>query len=243
MSPIALAIYFTDTRGVWVGFGVTLALMAFTRSRMRKFGLYIVALAAIVYLSGAFSKFSLWEESLFSKRSETVDYRWANYATTYTMFKRNPLFGIGYGNFNRMWRQYFSTTDDSAEIRDLADGNNTTFLAILGEEGLLGFSAYFAIFLCAIKVCRDAFSRLKGENWELERRFVVVAAGSLSAFLFMGITTDVRFHSFFNVSLFLLLGISSSLNASNAQGNESSPSSSENESPRVMLRPLASTRP
>jgi O-antigen ligase len=239
MTPIAVTVYFTDTRGVWVGFGGVLAVLAVTKSRMSKLGLYIVLFGAIVYVSGVFSKFSMWEISLFSRRTTTVDYRWANYATTYKMFQSSPLFGIGYGNFTKYWRLYF-VTDSDGETRDLADGNNTTFLAILGEEGLVGFSAYFSIFVLGGIGLWKAYWRLRGDQWEFERRFVIVTAGILSAFLLQGITTDVRFHSFFNVALFIFFGISSSL-APGAQAGGSLQPGNMHKS-RVALGPLANTR-
>ncbi len=240
MAPIGITVYFTDTRGVWVGFAMVLRLLALTRTKMSVVGRRAVALAALVYFSGVFSKFSVYEETLFSKRSETVDYRFANYATTWEMFKRNPLFGIGYGNFNRMWRNYF-VSDDSGEIRDLADGNNTTFLAILGEMGLIGFTSYFLIFVCAGKMCWTAYFRLRGDNWEFERRFVIVASGALLAFLLMGVTTDVRFHEFFNSALFLLFGLVSNIDDSTAKEGITLQSPLKRQPLGRLLRPVAGT--
>jgi O-antigen ligase len=232
MGPMALTVYFTDTRGVWVGFGMVLVVLAVTQTRMRPFGRFIVIFALVVYVSGVFSKFSMWEVSLFSRRTETVDYRWANFATNYKMFQKHPVLGIGYGNFVKMWREYF-VTDDSGETRDLTDGNNTTFLCILGEEGLVGFVPYFAIFVCAGIICWKGYFRLRDPAWEFERRLVIVAAGTLLAFLLMGITTDVRYHVFYNSALFMILGIVSSLNAGDAL-----PSESQHESPRATFRPI-----
>jgi O-antigen ligase len=209
MLSVALTIYFTDTRGIWVAFAGIILLLACTRSSMRKVGLSVVMAGVLVYFSGVFSKFSLYEDTLFARRNQTVDYRYANYETELNMFRLNPVFGIGYGNFNKEWRNYF--THDYADVRELNDGNNTTLLCILGEMGLVGICLYMPILGYAVFICVSAYRRLTGEEWAFERRFVIVTAGSLLAFLIMGVTTDLRFHEFFNVALFLFLGIVSSL--------------------------------
>jgi O-antigen ligase len=204
MATMCLTIYLTQTRGVWLGFGIAIALAFITRTGMRKLAKGLMIAMLLAFISGGAGKFSLFEGTLFSKRSDTVDYRYANYMVALNMFRDNPIFGIGYGNFTHAWRQYFGAAE--AEFtRDLTDGNNTTLLAILAEMGIVGISVYLVLLVSAWKICFSAYRQLRPDQ-DFERMQVIVAFGAFHAFLIMGITTDFRFHELFDSALFYLLG-------------------------------------
>jgi O-antigen ligase len=205
MLIMCVTLYLTQTRGVWLGFALVLGIVFMTRTPMRKLAKGLIAVMILGFITGGASKFSLYQGTLFSKRAETVDYRWANYMVELSMFRDNPIFGIGYGNFTKKWREYFGGAE-SELTSDLADGNNTTLLGILAEMGLTGITLYIAILAIAWKICFSTYRQLKGEDQDFERTLVVVVLGSLMAFLLMGITTDLRFHEFFNSVLFFMLG-------------------------------------
>ena len=61
----------------------------------------------VAFFAGAGSKFSYSQETLFSRRQNTIEYRISNNLTTYNMGMANPLTGVGYGNFMPMWSKYF----------------------------------------------------------------------------------------------------------------------------------------
>jgi len=211
---VCITIYFTDTRGVWLGFASTIVLLALTRSSMRKFAFAIVLCAVIVLVSGVLSKFSLYQASLFSRRDNTVSYRYANYETLLNMFSKNPLFGIGYGNFDKQWRAFF--VENYKDVGAIDDGNNTTVLGILGEVGIVGFVLYAAILGSGLTICISAYRYMKGTAFDFERGFAITSFGVLQTFLIMGATTDMRYHEFFNVVAFSYLGIISSLHGAAA---------------------------
>jgi O-antigen ligase len=201
---MCLTIYLTQTRGVWLGFGIAIDQAFITRTGMRKLAKGLMNAMLLAFISGGAGKFSLFEGTLFSKRSDTVDYRYANYMVALNMFRDNPIFGIGYGNFTHAWRQYFGAAE--AEFtRDLTDGNNTTLLAILAEMGIVGISVYLVLLVSAWKICFSAYRQLRPDQ-DFERMQVIVAFGAFHAFLIMGITTDFRFHELFDSALFYLLG-------------------------------------
>lgn len=205
MIAMCVTVYLTQTRGVWLGFGLALGLALLSRTPMKKLAKGLMAVMILGFITGGASKFSLYQGTLFSKRAETVDYRWANYMVELSMFRDNPIFGIGYGNFTKKWQEYFGGAE-SELTADLADGNNTTLLGILAEMGLVGISLYVGILASAWLICVSTYRRLKGDDQDFERSVVVVVFGSLMAFLLMGITTDLRFHEFFNSVLFFMLG-------------------------------------
>ncbi len=216
------AIYFTQTRSVWLGFAAICVLLTVLRTTMRRPMVKIVSFVTFMFFAGVATKFSISEDTLFSRRQNTVDYRWVNYETTLNMFKRNSLFGIGYGKFKEVWSDYF-TTADALIIRDLTDGNHSTVLGILAELGIVGLLPYLTVLLFATRVCTTSWSTLKGESSEFERRIVVIAMGALSTYFILGLTVDLRWDQTLDVIVFLLLGIISSLQ-SNAASSDVLPS-------------------
>jgi O-antigen ligase len=204
---VAVAIYFTETRSIWIGLAAILFTLFLVRGQMRKPAGIILCILALAFVAGVGSMFSLYENTLFSKRPETIDYRFANYATTFNMFSRNPLFGIGYGNFNKLWTQYFVGAND---IGNLEDGNHSTLLGIFAELGLLGFTLYAGILLCALRTCISAFRHLKQAH-AFERDFSILALAALEAFFLIGLTSDLRFHQLLNVAVFFLIGVAAAL--------------------------------
>src|SRR5262249_17509743 len=86
MIPMCLTIYFTETRSIWLGFAGILAVLTFFSSNMRKPVIGMAVVVLILFLSGVASKFSPFENTLFSRRSETVDYRYVNMSTALNMF-------------------------------------------------------------------------------------------------------------------------------------------------------------
>ena len=82
---------------MWLSFALCVALLATVKSRMRRIACLIACFVVLGFFGGVASKFSFTEGTLFSKRQETIDYRWVNYRADVEMIKANPIFGIGWG--------------------------------------------------------------------------------------------------------------------------------------------------
>jgi O-antigen ligase len=205
------AVYFTETRAVWLGIAGVTAVILILRTTMRRTAVMVGCAMLIGYLSGAAGKFSAYGTTLFSRRQNTVDYRVANSEITWRMFEKNPFFGIGFGRFKAEWTNYFDRDTDSALTRDLSDGNHTTFLGILAELGIAGFSSFVAILACALMLCISAYRHLRHDRWGFERAFVVVALGTLISLFILGLSNDLRSAPIVNVIAFWFAGIISSI--------------------------------
>jgi hypothetical protein len=68
---------------------------------MQSLAVLLIIAFAFVFRVG--SKFSLGGETLFSKRSVTVDYRTVNMAVAYRIGLDHFLFGAGYESFAKLW--------------------------------------------------------------------------------------------------------------------------------------------
>ncbi len=206
---VVLAVYFTETRAIWLGFAAIMATTLLLKTPMRRNSMVLACLLVVGFFSGAGSKFSSGEDTLFSRRQQTVEYRYANYETTYNMFKDHWLFGVGYGRFLHEWDKYFPT--GFSQVRELEDGNHSSLLGILAELGILGFLSYGGIILFSFLVCLRAYWHLKGEQWAYERRFALVGLVAVLCFFILGLTSDLRWDQMFDVIGFWLTGVVSSL--------------------------------
>jgi O-antigen ligase len=202
MLLTVVVIYATGTRTGWVSFGLCVACLAMTRSKMNRVARLFIVLVLLGFFGGLTTHFSFWEEAtLFSRRQNTVDYRRVNDLTTLEMAKANPVFGIGFGNFRNQWREYFRPIPGTG-IRDLADGNHNTFLGIFAEVGLLGLIPYLMLFGFMVKAALRVYRG--GER--REREFATVFLLVVLTYVAGGTVGDYRSGPFFNTVLFLLFG-------------------------------------
>ena len=204
------AIYFTETRMIWLGLAAVTAILLSLRTTMRRTAVIVGCATLIGFVSGIGGKFSPYENTLFARRQHTVDNRIDNYEITWAMFKKNPVFGIGYGRFRSEWSNYF---DEETALTTWNDGNHSTIMGILAELGIIGFMTFVAILACSVMVCITAYRHLREDRWEVERRFVVVGLCAVISFFLLGLTNDLRSVAIVNVSAFWFVGIVSSIHS------------------------------
>ena len=208
LSVISLAaIYFTYTRSVWLGLMGSLVLSAVFSRGFRRISLPVMGLLLLVFLVGIAGKLSISSGTLFSRRQNTIDYRLLNYEIAFLVFQQHPLFGVGYGKF--------AGTDELREFHEklrsgsgavLDDGNHNTFLGLLAETGLAGFSTYLLTLFGVGAISLGTLKRLKRAN-RLEREVAVLAVCLLFLFFLIGQTGDLRFHVAVHGMAFSIFGI------------------------------------
>jgi O-antigen ligase len=207
MALITVVIYATNQRTSWVSFGLCLVLVTVSRTRMRRASVLFIALIFVGFFGGLTTHFSFWENAtLFSRRQNTVNYRLVDDLTTMEMGRRNPLFGVGFGNFFKEWPKYFQPIPGSG-IRDLEDGNHNTFLGLFAEVGLAGLVPFLMLLYLMFKTGRRVYRRSDG----LERDFALVFMLVVTIYIFGGTVGDYRSGTFFNTVLFLLFGAVSAI--------------------------------
>jgi putative inorganic carbon (hco3(-)) transporter len=193
-------IYTTNQRSAWLIFAACLALLAISKSEMNRVARIFLGIVLLGFISGAATHFSFWGETLFSKRQETVDYRYVNFLTTWAMGAAHPIFGVGFGNF-WMWPQYFRPVEGIG-IPDLTDGNHNTFLGLFAEVGLAGLIPYLLIFYQMLRVGLRVYAAEEGINREFSVIFLLVMVGFVIGANF----SDYRSGPFHNTVLFVLFG-------------------------------------
>jgi O-antigen ligase len=142
------------SRGGFLGF-LWLLLVLFVRSRRK---LTFAVVSSILLIVAWFCAPPYWRERMLTIRNYQTDesamgrvYLWH---AAQGMVKHNPLTGIGIGNFEDFARDYGARTDQVA---------HNTFFHIMGEQGLLGLSAYF-LYLATIWRASMRWAREGGKN-------------------------------------------------------------------------------
>lgn len=203
-----VAIYFTYTRGPWVGFALSLLVLIASGTKMKKQALIIVLVGLLMFGFSVGSKFSASDGTIFSKRQTTVDGRLINWAAAFNMARANPFFGVGYGRYNTEFWRYYS----EIEGRTLQgfDGNHNTILGILAELGFIGMSLYVTILCLVVRMCLKLYRKLDGTK-PFEKGFITVTIAIWTMYVFTCFFSDSRWQPMENSVAFLFFGIASSL--------------------------------
>ncbi len=204
-----VSIYFTYTRGPWLGFAICIFIMLIKRNKARRLTALICIFISLGMIIGVGSKLSLTENTLFSRRQSTVEGRLVGWITALKMANDNPLFGVGFGRYNSEWENYYS------EVKGLTlksfDGNHNTPLGILAECGYIGLFFYLIIFYLILKYCLYTFKSLD-DNQQFEKTLVLLIISIEVMYLFTGIFSDLRWNSIESVVSFYFFGLASSMN-------------------------------
>jgi len=208
------AIYFSETRAIWLEFAAILIItLSLGGQKYRRQAVAVLVLIAIGFVAGVGSKFSLGEGTLFSKRSNTVDYREVNARVAYRIGMDNFLFGAGYGSFAKKWRSYFLESD-KAMVRDLTSGNESTYYGLFAETGIIGLLLYFSMLGCLLKALISIWRRLS-PAMDFERDFVLTSIALVLMAVIHGWFGDLRFSLATNTMVFMFAGIAVSIGEGN----------------------------
>jgi O-antigen ligase len=208
-------IYRTSTRTVWLGLFVMLVIFYFSRTDLRRPVRILGFCLLVVALTGIAGKFSLYQKSLFSRRPETVEYRRINLHAGLKAFSEHPIFGIGYGGFEKLMRE------DAGRLgfdeKTLSSGNENTWLGTAVDLGLIGLLLYVMIFALLIRSNIQILRRCDGEE-PLARLFAIVALAMMIYTVINATTGDLRFHLYDSCLMFLFQGIAARLGKRVSEG-------------------------
>ena len=141
LLAVAIAIFATMTRSVWLSFVLSLSAIAFvgTRRRLRRFFLLVgISAGVVAYVTSANPAVETASEERLQDR-ETVDFRLAVYELSWDMFREKPLLGWGQGEFAREIEARMS------DFRPGAYAAHNTFVDIVVEHGAVGLTLYLWI--------------------------------------------------------------------------------------------------
>jgi O-antigen ligase len=206
---VAMGVYFTLTRGVWLSFAAVLLLTSTLGGKFGTQSRLIMVVVLVAFFAGVGSKFSFSGETLFSRRQNTVEYRMSNNKTTFNMGMANFLTGVGYGGFKANWAKYFGS-EERELTRDLTDGNHNTYLGLFADLGFPGVALYVTLFGFVLRECIRIRKSL-GPEAAFERNVALSSIGLVVIVLWEAVSGDMRFNPTLNTVTFLFVGITASI--------------------------------
>lgn len=199
-----IASYFSYTRSVWIGLFTSIVLLVLS-PKSRKYAIIFLILTLLIYVSGVFGKFSFMGGTLFSRRDEPIYDRLNIMQASLNMISQRPLFGFGYGGFEKDYDEYFSKIK-GVPLVGQGEGNHNAILGIMVELGLAGTLPYLMIFYYfvqgSLRVARQGISKsLLGSELGIYN-LAILFGYMVNCQLF-----DPRFFAILNSMIFFLSGL------------------------------------
>jgi len=222
-----LALFFTYTRGPWVAGMAGILSLGFLGKGYRK----VIAIMVVVGFLGAIAGAVQLANSEFLQErvsnTHTIENRLGFFANAIRMFMTDPLFGVGFFNFQSLVDDFNQATyiPFYGLIRKDVAANvpiHDIYIGKMAEEGLVGtilqFSFYWVIF-------RAYISRWKENVWSrwFTKNTMVLFAGIMITYLVGGMIIDYRYFDLVNVVFYLLAGIIYGFNPRKAGAEGQSP--------------------
>lgn len=154
------ALLFSLTRGVWIAYAIVLFMLGFVRGRKTLGGVAIVVIILSLFLLNA-------EEGV-QERLGSIAKPAANSGRSFIwqanldMARERPLLGWGYGNYKHFRTPYYQRYP-GADRKAHAHNN---FLQVWVESGLLGLSAFLALFWVMLRRGWQVYRRLSLEPYK-----------------------------------------------------------------------------
>ena len=144
--------FMTFGRANWIAGAVCFAGMYFIHPRhMARATLLLVPLLFVAVGQGLFSGYlSFADDRLGSAESdESALSRLPVVYASLRMFEAKPLFGFGYGNFDRYDREFQSNVGELV-VAEKDHASHNLYLTILAEQGIVGFALYLGPAACLL---------------------------------------------------------------------------------------------
>jgi O-antigen ligase len=210
LRPLAVAmvavglpgLFFTYTRGPIVGTVVAVSLILLSRAGSRLLAVCGLALI-IVTLSLTWGR--LTSSDVYHRRiaqAHTVDIRVELERQSLKLAEERPLFGWGFGSFDRVLRSSNFNSGDISHEEVIANTSHNTFLTILVEYGSIGLSLFVVPWLVIGGRALAAARRFADMRWLL-----LGCVAALVVYAFAAGAIDFRFFSFVPAVPWLLLGL------------------------------------
>jgi putative inorganic carbon (HCO3(-)) transporter len=194
----SVALLLTQSRGGLLAYAAMLMVSAYLlapdrKTRMRRLAMVLVMCVLVAAVAGLF----------FQRLGEIDDYtavsRLAIWGGAFTVFARSPVVGAGFGNLRPLMGGLLGLPEGW-----MGDAHNL-YLELLAESGLVGFMAFAALIVCALRAVQRLVRRSRDEfPWIIG----IAVFAALCGVLVHG-TVDYLFHTTPQVAalFFLVLGI------------------------------------
>lgn len=180
-----ICIFISLTRGAWLALGLTIPLIFFIyfkhirpRHIVNVVGFLVIFMALIITTKGGLNRV---DKIVSSRVDVAVTQRFDLWRAYFEMFKSNPIFGVGI----EMGPEYVLEKYEKLGIEsDFVSHAHNDFIQMLGETGIIGFSAF--LFLVLFTMWKTYQLRHYRLDWSAS-----LLAGQI--FVFLGSMTQANF--------------------------------------------------
>jgi len=136
---LLISLAFTYSRASYLAFLGAMVLIAFVKNRYRKLFLWVVGLLLIVLMLPTAKNHSIELTRTFS-----ITAKFDNYQDAIEIFKKFPVFGVGYNNFCYARNKFIGFESFSSHA---CSGSDSSLLLILATCGVVGFIIFISTVL------------------------------------------------------------------------------------------------
>jgi O-antigen ligase len=190
------ALFMTTSRGGLIALAAMLVAAVFIAGRWRP---AVIVAGVTVVLAGVFYFSALAPpearervQQLTQDRNRQAEGRTTIWTVGWRIVEANPVIGVGAGNFRHVTRHYLvepGVVARSDQIITLRQDAHNTYLALLAEEGIVGFALFMALLLfCLWAALRAAANFARDGNVPgeaLARALAIALVALLAASFFL----------------------------------------------------------
>jgi O-antigen ligase len=205
------AIFFTQTRSVWLAMIICVVVWLKMTHRLRSRGaVLLLILAGTIILSAIF-----WSEIISRERrhggimeEQPIFARLGLARVTWQIFTDHPILGVGFGHFRDFASQYAQDPNNKYVRWSSQVMEHNNFLSILAEGGIVGFVLYFIVLLMIFRYSLRLYRRIppEADGW-VSRELVVLYWMLMIDYLVDGMFRETSFDPFNNGLFFAFTGL------------------------------------
>jgi O-antigen ligase len=198
LISLPFAIFVTMTRAVWLSFISSLAIVFLFSKNIKTRKIICLLLLLFVIGAASVSLVPSVKDPVLSRLTQRgpIDIRFALYTASIEMFQERPIWGWGFN------QSAFAIPDFLVDYDIPAYWIHNSYLEILVEQGLFGFTLYAAIIFYLVKIGTG----LKTSSSLVDREFLPYWYGILVVYIINGMFVVMNY-AFINALLFTLGGI------------------------------------
>lgn len=190
LSIISAGMVLSLIRGIWIAWALGLFVW-FLLTKKGDIKYYLIIISIIIFSVPFISKF---QSSIFYnsriKNTENIQFRYESYRYALSLFKKNPLFGIGFRN--------------NQPFIGKAGQQHNQYISLLSETGLIGTSLYIGLICMLFYNGASQYKKLKGY---IAKRFALIFLSILMLYVVTGLSLNSGYDPTINLFLFAAAGV------------------------------------
>lgn len=171
-----ISIILTFSRSAYIMLAITLLTLFILKKNIKVFlGIILTFVVGIILLS----KMVLFSEGTNLLRIASAEARLDSVKNALTIFKDNPVLGVGFNSYRYAQRRYGFVNEDKMLVHSAA-GTDNSFLFILATSGLIGLSAFLYLLY---NISNLSYSKIKKNYFALVLFVSIISLGVNSLFI------------------------------------------------------------